>query len=177
MVARRDIACRIVPSLFLYVAALDSGLDYFNNHGVNDGNGDCEANETPIWCCLASWLSWTVIGYCDQVLCAPQKQCTEISVPLSFHFRMHRYGERFMLTFGESMTSLLVVEGNNEEIYHSLKFYSGVRSVICMAHLHFQSELHHDEDHALTRSKHSNYLYTVMVPVYSMTLIATGMIL
>ena len=82
-----------------------------------------------------------------------------------------------MPMFGESPTSLLVVEGNNEEIYHSLKFYSGVLSVICMAHLHFQSEPHHNEDRALTRNKHSNYLYTVMVPVYSMTLIATGMIL
>ena len=79
-----------------------------------------------------------------------------------------------MLMFGESIMSLLIVEGGNEALLYSLTFYSGVLSVIFLAHLHFQSEPYQNEDHALTRSRHSNYLYTILIPIYSMALIATG---
>jgi hypothetical protein len=173
IVARRDIAWRIVPTLFLLAAAVESGISYYT---TKNGAGDesCPAYENPIWYCLASWFSWVIIGYCDQVLLAPKWVCIETTVPLNVHFCMHRYGEWFMLMFGESIMSLLIVEGDNESFRHSLKFYSGVLSVIFLAHLHFQSEPNHNEDHALMRSRHSNYLYTVLVPIYSMALIATG---
>ena len=173
VVARRDILCRLIPMLFLLAAAVESGISFFMQNN-NDGDDECAVNEKPIWFCLASWLSWVVIGYCDQVVFAPKRQCIETSVPLNVHFCMHRYGEWFMLMFGESIMSLLIVEGDNESFNHSVKFYSGVLSVIFLAHLHFQSEPHHNEDHALTRSRHSNYLYTILVPIYSMALIATG---
>eukprot|EP00536_Pseudo-nitzschia_multiseries_P010767 jgi/Psemu1/168308/gw1.338.48.1 len=169
MVARRDIKCRIIPTTFLLAATVDSGILYYGGAG-----DECAVNERPMWFVLASWMSWVIIGYCDHVIFAPKRQCIETSVPLNVHFCMHRYGEWFMLMFGESIMSLLIVEGDNESFNHSVKFYSGVLSVICLAHLHFQSEPHHNEDHALTRSRHSNYLYTILVPVYSMTLIATG---
>ena len=82
---------------------------------------------------------------------------------------------RFMLMFGESIMSLLIVEGDNESWNHNLKFYAGILSVSFLAQLHFKSEPGHDEDHALSRSRSSNYLYTAwLVPVYSMALIATG---
>jgi len=150
-------------------AAVESGVAYFTH------NEDYSVvNENPIWFCLASWLSWAIIGYCDQVIFAPRQQRIEKSVPLNVHFCMHRYGEWFMLMFGESIMSLLIVEGNNESVNHSAKFYSGVLSVIFLAHLHFQSEPHHNEDHALTRSRHSHYLYTLLVPAYSMALISVG---
>lgn len=170
--ARKDIICRIIPALFLLAAALDSGLLYF---GSKSGYENVEiANERPVCFCFASWLSWAVIGYCDRVFCAPRQQRIETSVPLNVHFCMHRYGEWFMLMFGESVMSLVIVEGDNESVYHSTKFYSGVLSVICLAHLHFQSEPNHNEDHALTRSRHSNYIYTLLVPFYSLALIAVG---
>lgn len=177
--ARRDIAWRIVPTIFLFAAALESGISYYshksnNYYNYNGGEDWCPSYENPIWYCLASWLSWVIIGYCDRVIFAPKWMCIETTVPMNVHFVMHRYGEWFMLMFGESIMSLLVVEGDNESVHHSVKFYSGVLSVICLAHLHFQSEPKHNEDHALTRSRHSNYAYTVLVPVYSMALIATG---
>jgi len=173
VVARRDIMCRLIPTLFLLAAAIESGISYFIHS--KDGDKDCgDVNERPTWFCLASWLSWAIIGYCDQVVFAPRRQCMENSVPSNVHFCMHRYGEFFMLMFGESIMSLLIVEGNNESVNHSAKFYSGVLSVIFLAHIHFQSEPHHNEDHALTRSRHSHYLYTILVPIYSMALVSLG---
>ena len=174
VVAKRDIMCRIIPSCFLLAAAIESGISYFNHYN-KDGNDHCDdVNENPIWFCLASWLSWAILGYCNNVIFAPRQQQIETSVPLNVHFCMHRYGEWFMLMFGESIMSLLIVEGNNESVTHSVKFYSGVLSIVFLAHLHFESEPHHNEDHALTRSRHSHYLYTLLVPVYSMALIAVG---
>ena len=173
VVARRDIAWRIVPTLLLLTAAVESGISYFTRN-KNGGEENCQAYEIPIWFCLASWMSWVGIGYCDQVIFAPKHLCTETMVPMNVQFCMHRYGEWFMLMFGESIMSLLIVEGNNESLQHSLKFYPGVLSVIFMAHLHFQSEPRHNQDHALIRSRHSNYLYNVLVPIYSMALIAMG---
>ena len=169
--AKKDISWRIVPTLLLLAAAVESGVSYYTNH---EGDENCPTYENPIWYCLASWLSWVAIGYCEIVLFAPKRLCIDTTVPLNVHFCMHRYGEWFMLMFGESIMSLVIVEGNNESFHHSIKFYSGVLSVIFMAHLHFQSQPHHNEDHALTRSRHSNYLYTVLVPIYSMALISTG---
>ena len=52
------------------------------------------------------------------------------------------------------------MEDNNKSWNHNLKFYAGILSVISLAHLHFKSEPGHDEDHALSRSRWSNYLYT-----------------
>jgi len=178
VVAKRDILCRIIPTMLLLVATISSGNSYF---GISDNGGDedeCAVNEKPVWFCLASWLSTIIIGYCSQILFAPKgkRQCIEeTSVPSNVHFCMHRYGEWFMLMFGESIMSLLIVEGDNESWNHNLKFYAGILSVTLLAQLHFKSEPLHNEDHALSRSRSSHYLYTaLLVPIYSMALIATG---
>ena len=93
VVARTDILCRIVPALFLLAAAVESGMSSWSING--DHNEQCEANEKPIWYCLASWISGIVIGYVNQIL-APkvgQRNPEKTSVPINVHFYMHRYGE------------------------------------------------------------------------------------
>jgi hypothetical protein len=165
--AKRDIKWRLIPTLLLLAATIESGYFYFSNAW-------CNGNNRPIWYCLASWMSWALIGYCDQVVFAPKQRCAEISVPINVHFCMHRYGEWFMLMFGESVISLLIVDGNNEAVNYSIAFYSGIFSVIFLAHLHYGSEPHKANSHALSRSRHSNYVYTIMVPIYSAALIAIG---
>ena len=175
--AGRDVLCRIPPALFLLAATVESGKSYFDADLAHDG--ECAANETPVWCCLLSWLASLAAGYADQVLCAPKgprRRVEATSVPVNVHFCMHRYGEWFMLMFGESVMSLLIVEGDNESLNRNLKFYAGILSVTCLARQHFKSEpAGPHADHALSRSRSSNYLYTaLLVPLYSMALIATG---
>jgi len=76
--------------------------------------------------------------------------------------------------FGESIVSLLIVDGNNESMTYNVAFFSGVLSVIFLAHLHYSGEPHTADHHALSRSRHSNYIYIVLVPIYSLALIAMG---
>lgn len=168
--AKRDIQTRLIPSLFLFAATIESGYYYF---GIGE---QCnQTNDRPIWYCLTSWISWAVLVYFDQIIFAPKYRCVEISVPMNVHFCVHRYGEWFMLMFGESIISLLIVDANNENINYSVAFYSGILSVILLAHLHFGSiEPHSIDSHALSRSRHSSYMYTIMVPIYSAALIAIG---
>lgn len=170
VVAKRDINCRVIPTILLILATFESGFAFFGAY-----DGECEyASDKPIWYCWASWLSWAVIGYLDTVTCAPKQRMVEISVPMNVNFCIHRYGEWFMLMFGESIISLLIVDGNNESISYGVAFFSGILSVIFLAHLHYSGEPHLADHHALSRSRHSNFVYIVLVPIYSIALIAIG---
>jgi len=174
-VAGRDILCRLPPTLFLLAATVESGKSYFDADLAHDGQ--CAANEKPVWYCLLSWTASLATDYGHRVLWAPHKRehLEETSVPLNVHFCMHRYGEWFMLMFGEGIMSLLIVEGDNESLNHNLKFYAGILSMTFLANLHFKSEpAGPHADHALSRSRSSNFLYCWFVPIYSMALIATG---
>jgi len=166
--AKRDIRWRIVPTLFFLGAACESGIFLYTE------NAECIPSDRPIWFCLFGWVSWVVVRYCGDVVFRPKGRYREISVPMNVHFCMHRYGEWFLLMLGESIISLLIVEGDNESFLHAVTFYSGILSVICLAHLHFRSEPRNKDDHALGRSQSSHYLYTILVPIYSAALIAIG---
>mmetsp|Transcript_35245 Transcript_35245/g.38994 ORF Transcript_35245/g.38994 Transcript_35245/m.38994 type:complete len:582 (+) Transcript_35245:26-1771(+) len=166
--AKRDIRWRILPTFFFFGAACESGIFLLTE------NAECISSDRPIWFCLSGWVSWVVVRYCGDVVFSPKEQYWEFSVPINIHFCMHRYGEWFMLMLGESIISLLIVEGDNESFHHAVKFYSGILSVICLAHLHFRSEPRNKDDHALSRNRSSNYLYTILVPLYSAALTAIG---
>ncbi|KAL7538812.1 hypothetical protein ACHAWF_006221 [Thalassiosira exigua] len=174
-VAKRVIFVKILPALFLLLATVESGRSSF---GGGDHDEGCDAYEKPILYCISSWICRLVIDYFDKVLLSPKgrrKFIEEISVPMNVHFCMHRVGEWMLLMFGESIMSLVIVEGDNESLDHNIKFFAGILSVALLAKLHFKSEPGHNEDHALSRSRSSNYLYTTwLIPIYSLALIATG---
>lgn len=163
--ARRDFQWRLLPTLFLQVSAVLSGRSYFSE--------DCEGlHDRAIYFCLASWISWALIGY--WFIVTPKARAVDLTVPMNIHFCIHRYGEWFMLMFGESIISLLIVDGHNESVNYSVAFFSGILSIIFLAHLHYGGEPQSPDQHALSRSRHSSYLYTIMVPIYSGALIALG---
>ena len=163
-----DIKWKLAPTLFFLAATIDSSLSYFGNQET------CQRNDRPIKYCLGAWIAWVVIGYIYMMVLTPKEGLREVSVPMNIHFCMHRYGEWFMLMFGESIISLLIVDGHNESFDYNIAFFSGILSVVFLAHLHFAAEPHRPESHALGRSRRSSFLYTLIVPIYSVALIAIG---
>jgi len=208
-VARRDIQWHCLPTLFYFLATLESGISFYGtfdndrcigSNAGNDLNGDDASSSfvlemvtyhRPILYCFASWISWVIVGYVGLVVWTPKRNtakqlqsdspgppaaCSwkEVAVPMNIHFCIHRYGEWFMLMFGESIISLLIVDGNNESTKYNIVFFSGLFSVVFLAQWHFRGQPPVADNHALSRSRHSNYVYTVLVPLYSLALIALG---
>eukprot|EP00934_Nitzschia_sp_Nitz4_P008040 Nitzschia sp. Nitz4//scaffold31_size150131//8137//9957//NITZ4_002809-RA/size150131-processed-gene-0.181-mRNA-1//1//CDS//3329547602//8030//frame0 len=170
--ARRDVTCRLLPTLLFWAATVDSAYSFW---GIARNEESSEnTNNRPVIYCLLSWVSWAAVLYMDIVACAPKRKLVDISVPMNIHFCIHRYGEWFMLMFGESVISLLIVDSQNESAEYYMTFYSGILSVIFLAHLHYSGQPHNADHHALGRSRHGSYIYTILVPIHSVALIAMG---
>jgi len=167
--AKRDIRWRAVPTLWFIAAAYKSGSDFYATN--------CEqfqTNNVPIIFCLVGWVSWAIFGLFEHITWANKHQYKERFIPMNVSFAIHRYGEWFMLMFGESILSLIIVGGDPESAKYYVTFYSGVISIILLQRIHFRNEPHHSDEHALGRSRHSSYFYTILVPLYSAVLIAIG---
>jgi hypothetical protein len=57
-----------------------------------------------------------------------------------------------MLMLGESVLSLLIVDVTATSDYYKA-FFSGILSITLLEFLHFRSQPHEEDDHALRRSK------------------------
>lgn len=184
-----------VYSCYLYYFSYSQYHDAYGYGKANSyGESSCQewdnTKDLPIYLCLGGWLSSIIVGYVMDVLAysppgsgysklncsstAKRSRMVEMSVPRNILFCMHRYDEWFMLMFGESIISLLIVDGHNESPKYKLAFFSGIISVIVLAHWHYGSVPHNPDEHALSRSRHSAYLYGALVPIYSVALIAVG---
>lgn len=78
-----------------------------------------------------------------------------------------------MLMLGESILSLLIVDVDENDDYYAT-FYSALLTVILLQYLHFRSQPHHADSHALRRSKNAGVLWTLFHQIYSAALIAVG---
>lgn len=174
----------VVQSGYAFYLENDWNREY---HGCQDVNGNY--NHWSICCCLAGWASYVLVGYYMDVLVygrfwgnqtdgpnttSKHHRMVERSVPLNIHFCIHRKREWFMVMFGKSIISLLIVDGHNEDPEYVLAFYSGIISVLVLAHWHYRSAPENPDEHAISRSRHSRYLYGVLLPIYSAALIAVG---
>jgi len=74
---------------------------------------------------------------------------------------------------GESVLSLLIVE-ISEGAYYYVTFYSGILSITLTQTLHFQSQPHDPDKHALRRDKIAGFLFMQLLYVYSASLIVLG---
>lgn len=77
-----------------------------------------------------------------------------------------------MLVLGESVLSLLIVDGNTTS-YHTT-FYIGIITVVFLQILHFRSQPNDAAEHAYRRHKDAGILYSQTVNVYFAALIALG---
>ena len=87
---------------------------------------------------------------------------------------IHRISEWIMLMLGESILSLLIVDVPQEDTNYFLTFYCSLATVILLQYLHFRSQPHHADGHALRRDKNAGILWSCFQFIYSGALIALG---
>lgn len=92
---------------------------------------------------------------------------------MNINFVIHRFGEWTMLMLGESVLSLLVVDVSETSQYYKTLF-SGIVSITLLEYLHFRSQPHLPEDHAMRRSKEAGITFHYLMTFYSMALVALG---
>ncbi|GAX14829.1 hypothetical protein FisN_29Lh035 [Fistulifera solaris] len=94
-------------------------------------------------------------------------------VPINVEYAIHRYGEWIMLMLGETVLSLLIVDPVHHADYY-ITFFAGVLSIIMVEYLHFLSQPHDPDHHALRRNIYGAILHTTTMMFYSASLIVLG---
>ena len=92
---------------------------------------------------------------------------------MNIDYAIHRYGEWTMLMLGETVLSLLIVGVKEEPDYYKT-FYSGIISISLLEYMHFRSQPHHADEHAMRRKKERGYAYLLLLQLYSAALIILG---
>jgi hypothetical protein len=92
---------------------------------------------------------------------------------MNVDYTIHRYGEWVILLLGESVLSLLIVKFVPAQGYQQV-FYCGVVSIALLQYLHFRSQPHHANEHAMRRSRTAGVAYAIILQVYSIALIVLG---
>ena len=87
-------------------------------------------------------------------------------------YAIHRYGEWTMLLLGESVLSLVIVPISGRD--YIITFLAGVVSTIWLEYLHFRSQPHDPDEHALRRNRASAIVFSLLMMLYSCTLIVLG---
>lgn len=174
--SRRDVCVMVLPTLFLLAAALVAGMDYYGNSSgrrLADAT-TTESNHLPVWLLLASSLSYTTI--LGVVICwwfGRHSDPKSVTVPMNISYNIHRYGEWTMLLLGESVLSLLIVTLSQSVQYYGT-FFSGILTIVLLEYLHFRSQPHEPDAHALRRNRSAGYFFAVIYQLYSISLIVLG---
>jgi hypothetical protein len=79
-----------------------------------------------------------------------------------------------MLMLGESIFSLLIVNVNTEGNSFFTVFYCGLLTVVFLQILHFQSQPHDADSHAMRRSKNAGIVWRALQCSYSFALVVLG---
>jgi hypothetical protein len=93
---------------------------------------------------------------------------------MNVEFMIHRNGEWISLMLGESIFSLLIVNVPDENGEFFTTFYFGILTVMLLQYLHFQSQPHDPDGHAMRRSKNAGVLWTNTMSIYSFALVCLG---
>jgi hypothetical protein len=78
-----------------------------------------------------------------------------------------------MLMLGESILSLLIVDISGGSDYYGT-FYTGILSVVLLQYLHFRSQPHHADEHAMRRKKEAGVAFSILMEIYSAALVLLG---
>lgn len=92
---------------------------------------------------------------------------------MNVDYSIHRYGEWVMLLLGESVLSLLIVKFIPSQGYQQV-FYCGVVSIALLQYLHFRSQPHHADEHAMRRSRTAGIFFVSVLQIYSIALVVMG---
>ena len=79
-----------------------------------------------------------------------------------------------MLMLGESIFSLLIIDVQDRGRHFYLVFYFSLLTVILLQLLHFQSQPHEADLHAVRRNKNRGMLWSLLQTLYSLSLVIMG---
>jgi len=96
------------------------------------------------------------------------------TIPMNVGYFIHRIGDWIMLMLGESIFSLIIVDIPNETPAFRVTFYCGILTVVMLMYLHYESEPHDADTHAMRRSKDAGVVWNIVVHIYSFALISLG---
>lgn len=170
----------------------DSESGYSGNHGDEDHhflfrllagaapcNSDSESSysgDVSMGLMLAGFLVNHLVWVMMMLFIIPRGSHGDYrtgTVPMNIDYCIHRYGEWTMLMLGETVLSLLIVGVYQDADFYKI-VYSGVISISLLQIIHFRSQPHHADDHAMRRKKERGYLYIILVQLYSAALIILG---
>jgi hypothetical protein len=183
----RDVIGRSCSTVWFLAATIASALAYYgssdshdDDHRILAGDSDTAFRQTvnstdlPILFCLigsAAQVIYTVVMF---ICCfANDGSHKKNTVPMNIDFVIHRTGEWTMLMLGESILSLLIVD-IERGINYSLTFYSGIISAILLQYMHFRSQPHHADGHAMRRTREAGIAFSFLMQAYSASLVAVG---
>lgn len=190
--SRRDFFWTGVPTCFFLAAAVYSGVKFYgyDSDDSDEGRALAAAKETTgntstiyeddVAICLnlagalmgPVVMAFTLFVYFGGPW-SRNLDVKEYFVPMNIDYSIHRYGEWVMLLLGESVLSLLIVTISDGYEYYKT-FFSGVITVILLEYLHFKSQPHDPDFHALRKSRYSGFFYTNLLWVYSASLVILG---
>jgi hypothetical protein len=92
---------------------------------------------------------------------------------MNIDYCIHRFGEWTMLMLGETVLSLLIVDGTGVPGYYGT-FMCGLVAIILLQYLHFRSQPHDPDEHAMRRHRISGILFSIVYHIYSLSLVILG---
>lgn len=181
----------VPPAIFSFVATLHTGIEYYTFDesssktedrllaGESDTFDDGPMDDVAAWMLVAGTLS----NFLTMIFLAfgrgifygrgQDYDFRKYTVPMHINFALHRYGEWTMLLLGESVLSLLIVDLGDGQQYYQI-FFSGIVTVILLEYLHFRSQPHEPDDHALRTSRLGAFAFFYFFQFYSVSLIVLG---
>lgn len=140
----------------------------------HDFSPDWSVTDIPILICFTVYVLDALFTLFREIVWLPTSENFKSeNIPLNIDFCIHRYGEWTMLMLGESVLSLLIVTTTESQEYYFVATF-GVLTVILLQVLRFESEPSHAGDHALWRSMQAGVVYSYLMQILSMSLIAFG---
>ena len=137
-----------------------------------DGDMSSSVNHLPIILCFLMIFLRSPMQYLTNLF-RGKDDFKKVSIPMNVDFIIHRLGEWIMLMLGESVLSLLIVDVV-EDRYFYVTFFTGIMSVIVLQFLHFKSQPHHADGHAMRKSRIRGIINGILMVWYSAALIIVG---
>jgi len=191
-VASRDFKLKMVSFPFYLGAAVVSGINYYSDDNSTDNSSDDYAirnsaesenaaaassnfvDYLPIWLCIGGALAhFLFFLFLTQIWFPNDGSHKKFTIPLNVEFVIHRNGEWIMLMLGAGILNLLIVDVSAASDYY-VTFYCGILSVVLLQYLHFRSQPHDPDNHAIRRSKDAGVWFTFINGVYSASLLVVG---
>jgi hypothetical protein len=152
--------------------------DHHRNLAASDSEarGDSSAfvDHLPIWLCIGGSLAnFLYLVLVVQFIFPADGSHKKFTVPINIGFVIHRTSEWIMLILGAGILNLLIADISGGSDYY-VTFYCGILTVVLLQYLHFRSQPHNPDDHAMRRNKDAGVWFGFVNGVYGASLLCVG---